>query len=213
MGMLNGDILNALRQSDFQKIVEYILKMSEVLVADYKKKSSKLPNDENQIRSIMFEEYVSKQAETYKMTDYRFDSEVQENYVGAGKYLGRVDVRILLKSDFEKKEAYYVIECKRIDGTKKLNQKYVQDGVARFVTKKYSSYYGKNIMLGFVVKNIDITQNTQAIENIQNSEPDECMHGTLNPMKSNSVGDCYKCRYKTGLELCHIFTDYSDIVQ
>lgn len=44
------------------------------------------------------------------------------------------------------------IECKRIDGTADLNKKYVKEGVARFVTQKYSSYYGRNVMLGFVVK-------------------------------------------------------------
>ena len=61
-----------------------------------------------------------------------------ENYAGSGQHIGRVDIRILLKSDFEKDDAYYITECKRIDGSSDLNKKYVKEGVARFVTEKYS---------------------------------------------------------------------------
>ena len=95
-----------------------------------------------------------------------------------------MDIRILLKSDFEKEDAYYVIECKRIDGTSDLNKKYVKEGVARFVTQKYSSYYGRNIMLGFVVKKIDMSANAKLIEGIQNADLNQHAHGNLRLVKS-----------------------------
>lgn len=214
-GILNKNILEALYRANFEKITNYILAICELIVEDYEKKQLKLPNDENRIRSIMLEEYLKKQKCSYGMSDYRFELEVPENYVGSGQHIGRVDIRILLKSDFEKEDAYYVIECKRIDGTSDLNKKFVKDGVARFVTQKYSSYYGRNIMLGFVVKKIDVSANALLIEEIQNSSPSEHMHGNFELVKSDDVTESYKCIYQIQsgeLELRHIFSDYSRIV-
>lgn len=214
-GTLNKNILEALYQANFEKITNYILDICELIVVDYEQKQLKLPNDENQIRSIMLEEYLKKKKSSYGMSNYRFELEVPENYVGNGKHIGRVDIRILLKSDFEKEEAYYIIECKRIDGTADLNKKYVKEGVARFVTQKYSSYYGRNIMLGFVVKKIDVSANAQLIEKIQNNNTDECMHGNFEFVKSHGVTESYKCMYQIQsgeIELRHIFSDYSSIM-
>ena len=214
-GMLNKSILDALYRANFEKITNYILDICELVVEDYEKKQLKLPNDENRIRSIMLEEYLTKKKGTYGMSDYRFELEVPENYAGNGHHVGRVDIRILLKSDFEKEDAYYIIECKRIDGTADLNKKYVKEGVARFITEKYSSYYGRNIMLGFVVKKIDISANVQVIEGIQNSDLDQNMHGDFELVNSNNLTESYKCMYQVQsgeLELRHIFSDYSSVM-
>ncbi|MBO5070678.1 MAG: hypothetical protein J6C37_10005 [Roseburia sp.] len=215
-GILKEDILDALYRANFEKITSYILDICELVVKDYEQKQLKLPNNENQIRSIMLEEYLKKQKSTYGMLDYRFDLEVPENYAGNGQHNGRVDIRILLKSDFEKEEAYYIIECKRIDGTSDLNKKYVKDGVARFVAQKYSSYYGRNIMLGFVVKKIDVATNARLIEGIQNADSDIHMHGDFELVKRVGVTQSYKCMYQIqsgAVELCHIFSDYSSIME
>lgn len=214
-GILNKNILEALYRANFEKITNYIIDICELVVEDYEKKQLKLPNDENKIRSIMLEEYLKTQKDSYGMSDYRFELEVLENYVGNGQHIGRVDIRILLKSDFEKEDAYYIIECKRIDGTSNLNKKYVEEGIARFVTEKYSSYYGRNIMLGFVVKKIDISANAQLIEGIQNADLDQHMHGNFQLVKSDNLTESYKCMYQIQsgeLELRHIFSDYSDII-
>lgn len=214
-GVLNKDILEALCRANFEKITNYILDICELVVEDYEKKQLKLPNDENKIRSIMLEEYLRKQKVSYDMSNYRFDLEVPENYAGNGHHIGRVDIRILLKSDFEKEDAYYIIECKRIDGTSDLNKKYVKEGVARFTTQKYSSYYGRNIMLGFVVKKIDMSVNAQLIESIQNADLDEHMLGEFELVGNGSVTESYKCIYQIQsgeVELRHIFSDYSSIM-
>ena len=203
-------------QEPFEKIINYILGICELVVEDYEKKQLKLPNDENKIRSIMLEEYMIKQKSIYGMSDYRFELEVPENYAGNGQHIGRVDIRILLKNDFEKEDAYYIIECKRIDGTFDLNKKYVKEGVARFTTQKYSSYYGRNIMLGFIVKKIDVSANVRLIEKIQNAELDQHMHGGFQLIKRDNMTESYKCIYqiKAGeVELRHIFSDYSSIIQ
>ncbi len=215
-GILNKNILEALYRANFEKITNYIIDICELVVEDYEKKQLKLPNDENKIRSIMLEEYLKPQKDSYGMSDYRFELEVPENYVGNGQHIGRVDIRILLKSDFEKEDAYYIIECKRIDGTSNLNKKYVKEGVARFITEKYSSYYGRNIMLGFVVKKIDISANAQLIEESQNADLDQHMHGNFQLVKSDKLTESYKCMYQIQsgeLELRHIFSDYSSIIE
>ena len=95
------------------------------------------------------------------------------------------------------------------------NKKYVKEGVARFVTEKYSSYYGRNIMLGFVVKKIDVSVNAKMIEKIQNSDSDEHMHGNFELVDSSNVAKNYKCIYQMQsgkIELRHIFSDYSSII-
>ena len=214
-GILSKNILDALYKANFEKITKYIIDIYELLVEDYQNKKLKLPNDENRIRSIMLEEYMKKQKASYGMSDYRFELEVPENYAGSGHHIGRVDIRILLKSDFEKEDAYYIIECKRIDGTADLNKKYVKEGVARFVTQKYSSYYGRNIMLGFVVKMIDISANAKLIEGLQNSDLDQNLHGNFQLVDSDNLTESYKCMYQIQsgkLELRHIFLDYSSIM-
>lgn len=214
-GMLDKNIFKALYRANFEKITAYIFDICELIVEDYEKKQLKLPNDENKIRSIMLEEYMKTQKGVYGMSNYRFELEVPENYVGNGQHIGRVDIRILLKNDFEQEDAYYIIECKRIDGSSDLNKKYVKEGVARFVTEKYSSYYGRNIMLGFVVKKIDVSSNAKLIEEIQNAELDQHMHGDFQLVKSEGVTKSYKCMYQIPsgeVELRHIFSDYSSIM-
>ncbi len=215
-GMLKRDILDALWQANFEKMINYLLDICQLVVEDYEQKQMKMPNDENQIRSILLEEYLKKQKSAYDMSDYRFELEVPENYAGNGKHIGRVDIRILLKNDFEKEEAYYIIECKRIDGTSDLNKKYVKEGIARFITQKYSSYYGRNIMLGFVVKKIDVAANARVIESIQNKDSNVQVHGDFEFVGKKGINESYQCIYQVtsgALELRHIFSDYSNIVQ
>ena len=104
-GILNKNILKSLHRANFEKIIKYIQNICELVVKDYEKRQLKLPNDENRIRSIMLEEYMKKHKSSYGMSDYRFDLEVPENYAGSGRHIGRVDIRIILKSDFEKEDA------------------------------------------------------------------------------------------------------------
>ena len=98
-GMLNRNILRALYRANFEKITTYILDICALIVEDYEKRKLKLPNDENKIRSIMLEEYMNKQKEAHGMSGYKFELEMPENYVGDGQHIGRVDIRILLKSE------------------------------------------------------------------------------------------------------------------
>lgn len=71
---------------------------------------------------------------------------------------GRVDIRILpTKDEYVNDRAYYIIECKRLNttnpkGATGLNAEYVKNGICRFSTGYYSSYFGCSAMFGFLVE-------------------------------------------------------------
>lgn len=123
-----------------------------------------IANDENTIRN-KFLEYL--QNINFKMAQelkhLKFDKEIPER-------TGRVDIRVLpTKDEYINDEAYYIIECKRLDsnnlsGNTGLNAEYVKNGVCRFVTDYYSSYFGCNAMFGFVVESVNIQ--TDIVDNI-----------------------------------------------
>lgn len=216
-GKINPKISEILRQDDLEQITNYMVEVCRLLVSDFTSQGRKLPNNENQIRSIMLEEFLDDDEvrKIHGMSDYRFYPETQEHYDGMGNYVGRADIRIQLITDFNKHSAYYLAECKRIDGSDDLNKKYVENGIARFVTQKYSSYYGKNIMLGFVVERISISSNAKKIEKIQNCSADPHMHGNFDIVQTGTDHEMYKCLYRIQageLELRHIFCDVSDLI-
>ncbi len=216
-GGLNPSITKALRKRNFEMISSYICEIFEVAVNDCLQSGLKLPNDENKISNIIVEEYLQKQRKTYNMQNYYFTREELENYdAETGEYIGRVDIRILLKSGFKKENAYYIAECKRLDGTETLNEKYVREGIARFVTEKYISYQGANFMLGYIVKSINIPNVVKDIERIQNLDAEKRMHAEFNHLEKDGVADRYECMYKTlcsdTIVLRHLFLDLSDIV-
>ena len=136
-----------------------------VIVYDNIHSSNELiENNENKIRD-KFLEYL--QNINFKMAQelkhLKFDKEIPER-------TGRVDIRVLpTKDEYINDEAYYIIECKRLDsnnltGDTGLNAEYVKNGVCRFVTDYYSSYFAYNAMFGFVVESVNIQ--TDIVDNI-----------------------------------------------
>ena len=122
-------------------------------------------SNENGIRDILLQDYLKNAIikKELDLSDYLFDRETSEDIS-----TGRVDIRVMPVNPFESDEAYYIFECKRIDsrackGTSGLNYKYIKNGIFRFTTNFYSSYYKTNAMIGFVVEPIDIHSNMEDI--------------------------------------------------
>lgn len=119
-----------------------------------------LANDENQIRNEFMKYLKNSQ---YKHThaplnEFYFDREVPEQN-------GRADIKVLTRNCFEDDDAYYIIECKRLNnintiGITGLNAEYIKNGICRFVTGFYSTYNDCCGMLGFVIDKMDIHKNT-----------------------------------------------------
>ncbi|MBN2825873.1 MAG: hypothetical protein JXQ76_11145 [Campylobacterales bacterium] len=150
---------------EFKTLMLNIYKCYLYLIENDKRVPS---NDENKIRDILLEYLKDTDIRNTicSIVGYRFDKEVDENE-------GRVDIKIVQYNDFENHDAFYVIECKRLDGNSKLNNAYLADGINRFTTSYksskydfyYSSYYGVNGMIGFIIKEIDIDKNIHKIGN------------------------------------------------
>jgi hypothetical protein len=67
--------------------------------------------------------------------------------------LGRIDIVLRFLHQFGDEEAYLAVECKRVGhGEYTLNQRYVTQGVDRFVTGQYASGHHWGMMLGYVLK-------------------------------------------------------------
>lgn len=84
---------------------------------------------------------------------------------------GRIDIRVMPVNPFISDDAYYILECKRLDakrqtGTSGLNAEYISEGICRFVSEKYSSYYKVNGMIGFVIEPMDLQDNVASINTL-----------------------------------------------
>jgi hypothetical protein len=122
-------------------------------------------NNENDIRDLFISDmYLNNHnlKQELDIVEFLFDKEIQTE-------TGRADIRVLnmintMKGDFK---PYYFIECKRLDGVinsenkNTLNDKYINDGISRFVEEKYQTHQEANAMIGFIVKEIDIEKNSK----------------------------------------------------
>ena len=122
-------------------------------------------NDENKIRDVLVNEYINNSILKRKLgIAYFIFPEVPET-----ESIGRTDIRIQKPDSFyNQNEAYYIIECKRLDnkatqGTSGLNTEYIRNGICRFTSSYYTSHYGVNALIGFVVEPMNIHRNTNDI--------------------------------------------------
>lgn len=132
-------------------------------------KNKQIPlNDENGIRDILLIDYLKNPIikKELNLSDYLFDRETSET-----NSIGRVDIRVMPVNPFVSDEAYYILECKRLDnkarrGSSGLNSKYIEYGIQRFTSGFYSSFYKTNAMIGFVIESIEIHDNVNDINYI-----------------------------------------------
>lgn len=186
-----------------------------------------LINDENVIRDE-FMKYLKNSQYRRSHTplyDFHFEKEVPE-------YTGRADIKVMPRNGFEDDDAYYIIECKRLDnnntsGKTGLNAEYIKNGICRFVTGFYSTYNKCCGMLGFVVDKMDIHKNTcgninglmsQTMINDKGIEVNANVTTPLtNVIMENSFYYSYISRHRHENEnweitMYHLMFDFSDIV-
>ena len=170
-------------------IIEKVLECFDLMRRDCEQNSEKVANNEIAIRDYLFCNYLNNDAVMQKIgfDNFRFSSETPENYVD-NKPKGRADLQVYSIDDFRHRDRYFIIECKRVDGNLTLTREYVDEGIRRFVGKipKYTSYYRMNCMLGFIVKNSDISKNIDCINQLlRNDYSDihvrEYLHAGLTP--------------------------------
>lgn len=179
-----------------------------------------LPNDENGIRDVLVNQYINNPEIKRRLEiKYFIHPEVPET-----NSIGRTDIRIS-KPDtyYNQNEEYYIIECKRLDnkatrGISGLNAEYIKNGICRFVSNYYSSHYGVNAMIGFVVTPMDIHKNTDDINLLLKNHFPKA-NTTTALTKGNFIPDfefhyrsIHKKHDSTELYLYHLMIDLSDVV-
>lgn len=162
----NFDSSTSFYTDEFQNILRGIIACYQLISS----LESKLPNDENKIRNHILNEYLKVQEfkEKHRLTNYLFLAEQPVDE-------GRIDISIFSLNELVIDQAFYSIECKRLDsknlkGITGLNSKYIKNGVCRFVYDFYSSYFGINGMVGFVVDNLDIDNNITNLNSLLNKD-------------------------------------------
>lgn len=161
-------------------------------------------NKENDIRDLFVsDKYLNNHSikENLGIGQYLFDKEIQTDD-------GRVDIRVLdmIQIMDGVYNPHYYIECKRIDDeishySNSLNNKYINEGINRFVNEKYPTYLEANGMLGFVVKSIDIIENTKKITGL---EPFSFIENFRYSYKSSHITSSNK-----NITLYHLMLDFS----
>jgi len=143
--------------NELENIIAKIVKCYNLMIQN----KVKLPNNENKIRDELLLKYLRNNTvrDRYALTDYNFDREVPEDHS-----IGRTDIKVTTIDTFMTQEAYYILECKRLNNVNKkgisgLNAEYIKNGINRFVKGYYSSYHSANAMIGFVVEKLDIDSN------------------------------------------------------
>ena len=186
-----------------------------------------LVNDENTIRDE-FLKYLQDMCfkQSHDLKNLKFDKETIEN-------AGRADIRVLpTKDEYINDEEYYLIECKRLDsqklkGTSGLNAEYIKNGVCRFVSGYYSTYYGCNAMFGFVVEPVnsiddDIVNNINSLLNtfMTNDHRAYVNAKAKNPLQYTDFANSYPYSYisththisNKEIVIYHLMFDFSNII-
>jgi hypothetical protein len=148
-------------EKQFEEILTKVTVCYQLIKAD----KISLENDENKIRDVLLLNYLKNDQvrKDINLLQWHFEREVQEDHS-----IGRTDIKVISLDTFTKQEAYYIIECKRLDnkntnGTSGLNGEYIKNGIARFTSKYYSSYHRVNGMIGFVIDDLKIQTNTKSL--------------------------------------------------
>lgn len=186
-----------------------------------------LANDENLIRDE-FLKYLKDFDFKVKneLKHLIFDKEVSET-------TGRVDIRIVpTKDEYVNDSAYYSIECKRLNatnlkGTTGLNAEYVKNGICRYSTGYYSSYFDCNAMFGFLVESVniqkDIVNNINLMLNTKfaNAQGEIVDAKATQQMQYENFADGYSYSYVSKhthnsgneLTLYHLMFDFSNNIR
>jgi len=219
MGGFKNELNNAIFENNlFDIIVLRISQCCKTMRKDCQEAGEYLYNDENKISSRLVARYLNT-----NISGLRFILENPEHYnAKTDTFKGRTDIKVVSTDWFYMNcDAYYIIEAKRLDGEPLLNNKYVSNGIARFVTlpsPKYSSYYGRNIMLGYIVQVIDVRENTKKIDKLQREMLTSVMISEMEHICDDGEDfNRYQCLYQAdsnlSVELTHIFYDFSEVVK
>ena len=154
-----------------------------------------------------------------KLHDYRFVPE-STTYDDDFNQIGYVDIRVLVNhkiNGFKTTSADYIVECKRLDGSKNLNRKYITNGICRFINELYTkrNIHKVSAMLGFVVRETNIDEIVKQINQIAIDEKIEInvVQSLISHHIVDSFDNSYYSKHTTisgkEAEIYHLMLDFS----
>jgi hypothetical protein len=176
-----------------------------------------LQNNENLIRDEIVNNYLmnDKIRKNIGLNDYLFFRELPTI-----NNAGRVDIFVVTQNMFKNTEAYYIIECKRLNnentnGQTGLNAEYIREGISRFTSQKYKMHENMAGMIGFVVEKMDIHQNISSINILlkQNFTDINTEQNLKHKEILSGFDHSYLSRHKingTSKIIYHLMFDFSD---
>lgn len=193
---------------NFEFILKQLYECYKKMLKDY----DFIENNENKIKNRLYRDYLNNQniREELGLNNFLFKTEigfVDDNF----NEVGYSDIEIIdLKKSFYSTESSYIIECKRLDNKPPLNKsslynKYLKEGVNRFVEEKYPTHYGVNGMFGFIVEKTDINKQCGFFSDFKNYKfIDECNFSYLSEHQTLS---------KKNIKLYHLMLDLSEKIR
>jgi hypothetical protein len=201
----------------FEGILRQIIICYNIMIAD----KVILPNDENKIRNNLVNNYLNN-------NDIRDKIELKNCYfqpeAPTENDEGRNDIKIISQqATFSDTRAFYNIECKRLNnnnqnGKTGLNGEYISNGIARFVSEKYSMYNNIAGMIGFVVSKMNIHDNTACINKLLKSTFTEI--STEKELTKKQIAPDFEYSYysqhkvnDTAKTIYHLMFDFADNIK
>jgi len=222
-GFTRGLLNDVIRKDIFVSMRNFVIACCGLMTDESVNEENYLPNHEEKIRNRLLFRYLRNTSVRrrlgYNDLELIFVSETAENYNhDSDTANARLDIQVMSEDTFKFPEKYYTIECKRIDGYARLNREYVNQGVARFVSHdaKYQSVYKKNMMLGFMVRRVDMKLNAEKINNIQSDEFAKEIKKEMHLTGETAQYCVYEANYLSPfgeIQLHHIFYDVSIAIQ
>ena len=178
-----------------------------------------VPNKEEKIRDILYNRYLNDNKVRNQIGIY-FNIVCEPAEYINGECSGYVDLRIFSKNSLTDTSAYYIIECKRLDnqnlnGTTGLNAEYIKNGIMRFVNGQYSTNKYLNGMIGFIVEQMNISDNINKINRLLEEKYKDAntkkILKSVNFIKNfkNSYFSTHKDIKEKEIKLYHLMFDFS----
>jgi hypothetical protein len=214
MGGFKNESINVLFEAgSLRGIISHLIQCSSQMKEDCHSTENMLENHEDKITNRLIECFLNN-----GVSEFRYVLQAPENFdPQTDQYIGRSDIKVISSDWFSNSKSYFIIECKRIDGTNKLNKEYIINGINRFVSfpPKYSSYYRKNIMFAYIVKAINISDVATKISQLQKTLLTDVVATSFLLAQCDAEYGEYHCEYSSNnigvIELRHLFYDFAEV--
>ena len=209
--ILNANIFKKaadIYRHELKAVVELIIHCYPIV-----KQDSTFQYDEDTIRNI-FVKSIRNNKSKYDLGYLLFEVETGEVDPN-NQIIGYIDIKVVNvgNRDLADEDEYLCFECKRLDGKSKLTNRYVTEGIYRYVSDKYSSKMPLAGMIGFIeggnpeaiIKKVnEVLKKSKNIATIMYLENDKTLLDSKCLYKSTHK------RSSSNIDIFHLMFDFSN---